>query len=291
MVCHAHAMNSEKLAVHDFWNAASCGEDLYLPDSSKEGFARHSRTRYELEPEILQFADFDAWRGKQVLEIGVGLGADHQKFAEGGAVMCGVDLTERAIRSTARRFQLFGLKSELQVADAEQLPFPNASFDLVYSWGVLMCSPDTPKAISEVFRVLRPGGTTKLMLYHKWSFVGFMLWTRYALFRLRPTTPLIDIYMRYLESPGTKAYSVGEVRELVGQFEDVRISTGLTHADLLLSPAGQRHRGPLQTVARVIWPRWLIRRFFPRLGLFMLITARKPTGLPAPSPGAAPQRS
>jgi len=287
---NASMMSVEKLAVHDFWNAASCGEDLYLPDSSKEGFARHSQTRYELEPEILQFAEFAAWRGKQVLEIGVGLGADHQKFAENGAVLHGLDLSERAIRSTARRFELFGLQSELQVADAEQLPFPDASFDLVYSWGVLMHSPDTPTTISEVVRVLRPGGTTKLMLYHKWSFVGFMLWTRYALFRLRPMTPLIDIYMRYLESPGTKAYSVGEVRELLGQFEDIRISTGLTHADLLLSPAGQKHRGPLQSLARVVWPRWLIRRFFPRLGLFMLITARKPTCLAPLNPSAEPPR-
>ena len=270
------SVNAEKVAVHDFWNAASCGEDLYLPDSTREGFARHSEIRYQLEPEILSFAGFEAGRGKRVLEVGVGLGADHQKWAEHGALLSGVDLTERAIRSTARRFELFGLKSDLQVADAEQLPFPAASFDILYSWGVLMCSPDTPKAIGEVLRVLRPGGTAKLMLYHKWSFVGFMLWTRYALLRFRPMTPLIEIYKSYLESPGTKAYSVAEARHLLAKFEQVEISTRLTHGDLLTSQAGQRHRGPLLTLARLIWPRWLIRALFPRLGLFMLITARKP---------------
>jgi ubiquinone/menaquinone biosynthesis C-methylase UbiE len=269
-------MNAEKLAVHDFWNAAACGENLFLSDSDKQGFARHSETRYELEPEILGFAQFEAWRGKRVLEIGVGLGADHQKFAEAGALLHGVDLTERAIRSTRRRFECFGLSSELQVADAEQLPFEDSSFDLVYSWGVLMHSPDTPRAVGEVFRVLRPSGTAKLMLYHKWSVVGLMLWTRYALFRLRPATPLIDVYMQHLESPGTKAYSVDEARRLLDRFEDVQISTGLTHADLLQSQAGQGHRGPLLTLARIVWPRWLIRALFPRLGLFMLVTARKP---------------
>jgi ubiquinone/menaquinone biosynthesis C-methylase UbiE len=269
-------MNSDKAAVHDFWNAASCGEQLYLPDSTREGFEQHSATRYRLEPEILSFAQFEKWRGEKVLEVGVGLGADHQKFAEAGAILTGVDLTERAVRSTARRFQLFGLQSDLRVADAEELPFADDAFDLVYSWGVLMCSPDTPKAIGQVFRVLRPGGTAKLMLYHKWSFVGFMLWVRYALLRLRPATPLIEIYMRYLESPGTKAYSVAEARQLLARFQDVEISTGLTHGDLLTSEAGQRHRGVLLTMARMLWPRWLIRTFFPRLGLFMMITARKP---------------
>ena len=127
-------MSSEKLAVHDFWSAASCGEELYLPDSSKEAFARHSETRYALEPEILQLAEFDAWRGKQVLEIGVGLGADHQKFAEHGAVLHGVDLTERAIRSTERRFQLFGLTSPLQVAAPSSSRSPTAASTSCTPW-------------------------------------------------------------------------------------------------------------------------------------------------------------
>jgi len=49
----------------------------------------------------------------------------------------------------------------------------------------------------------------------------------------------------------------------------------LTHGDLLSSAAGQRHQGPLLSIARVVWPRWLIRHLFPNLGLFMLITAEK----------------
>jgi SAM-dependent methyltransferase len=268
-------MDSDKAAVHDFWNAASCGEKLYLPDSTRDGFAQHATTRYRLEPEILAFAQFERWRGQKVLEVGVGLGADHQQFAEHGAVLTGVDLTERAIRATARRLELFGLQSDLRVADAEHLPFDDGAFDLVYSWGVLMCSPDTPRAIEEVRRVLRPGGTAKIMLYHKWSVVGLMLWVRYGLLRLRPATPLVEIFMRYMESPGTKAYSVDEARGLLARFEDVDIAIQLTHGDLLSSEAGQRHRGPLLTMARAIWPRSIIRALFPRLGLFMLITARK----------------
>lgn len=79
----------------------------------------------------------------------------------------------------------------------------------------------------------------------------------------------------YLESPGTKAYSVAEARALFADFSDVQIRTVLTHGDLLESGAGQRHRGALLTVARRVWPRGVIRRVLPGAGLFMLIQAVK----------------
>lgn len=149
---------------------------------------------------------------------------------------------------------MLGLDSDLQVADAENLPFADSSFDLVYSWGVLHHTPDTERAITEVLRILKPGGMAKIMVYHKYSFVGLMLWIRYALLGFRPMTPLSYIYSQYLESPGTKAYTVTEARYLFRQFREVEISTVLTHGDLLTSSAGQRHEGPLLSVARLICP-------------------------------------
>jgi len=109
------------------------------------------------------------------------------------------------------------------------------------------------------------------MIYHKHSIIGLMLWLRYGLLAGRPWRSWDDIYGHHLESPGTKAYSVAEARQLCAQFAECHITTVLTHGDLLNSEAGQRHRGLLLTLARKIWPRWLIRRFFPRNGLFMLI--------------------
>ena len=151
-------MNREKQKVHDFWNQASCGESLYLPDTDRAGYEAQAEARYTLEPYILNFAGFSDTLGLRVLEIGVGLGADHQRFAEAGADLWGIDLTERAVEHTRRRLAAFGLTSHLATGDAEHLDFPDDSFDLVYSWGVLHHSPDTPKAIAEVWRVLKPGG-------------------------------------------------------------------------------------------------------------------------------------
>lgn len=268
-------MEIDKQTVHDFWDAASCGERLYLEQADREHFQHQAQIRYDLEPFIQPFARFDEAANQDVLEIGVGLGADHQGLAAAGARLHGIDLTERAIAHTRRRLELFGLYSELRVGDAENLPYPDEAFDIVYSWGVLHHSPDTRKAIAEVWRVLKPGGTARIMVYHKWSLVGLMLWMRYALLRFRPFTPLAEIYARYLESPGTKAYSVAEARRMFGQFGRVSIETVLTHGDLLSSQAGQRHQGLWLNVARRVWPRWLIRKVAPNSGLFMLIRAVK----------------
>lgn len=268
--------STEKDLVRDFWNAASCGERLYLDGKETSHYEEQARRRYELEPYIIPFAGFAGTEGLRVLEIGVGLGADHERFARSGAILTGIDITDRAVAHVRHRLALGGLRSDLRIADAESLPFADASFDRVYSWGVLHHTPDTPKAFSEVLRVLEPGGEARIMIYHTWSIVGYMLWLRYALLRLKPFTSLQSIYARYLESPGTKTYTVCEARKLMAGFEDVRIETVLTHGDLLSSSAGQRHRGPLLAVAKALWPRWLIRLLLPTHGLFMMMSGRKP---------------
>jgi SAM-dependent methyltransferase len=269
-------MIDSKQAVKDYWNDASCGEKLYWKgEDIDERYTNQLRTRYELEPYIIPFAEFDKQKGKKVLEVGVGLGADHQMFAQSGAELYGCDLTERAIERTAERFKLLRLESSLQVADAENLPFEDRSFDLVYSWGVIHHSPNTKRAAEEIYRVLKDGGQARVMIYYKRSMIGYMLWLRYAFMRLRPFTSLDSIYSKYLESPGTKAYTVEEAKLLFAQFSNVEIDTVLTHGDLLSSKAGQRHEGILLDLARKIYPRQLIKRVFPKNGLFMLIKATK----------------
>lgn len=277
-------LQEDKSKVRDFWEAGSCGEDLYLARPDRDGYRVQAGHRYRLEPFIARLAAFHEVEGKRVLEIGVGLGADHQRFAEHGAILEGIDLTERAVAHTRVRLDAFRLTSRLQVGDAEALPFADNQFEVVYSWGVLHHSPDTPRAFREVLRVLEPGGEARIMIYHTWSMVGVMLWIRYALLAGRPWRSLRSVYAQHLESPGTKAYTVDEARKLLEGFEDIRIEVELTHGDLLESAAGQRHRGPLLSFARMIWPRWAIRTFLPGCGLFMLIWARKPRG--AALPGA-----
>jgi len=262
--------------VKDFWNVASCGEELYLKGNElRDQFENQSRIRYQLEPYILSFAEFEKWKEKIVLEIGVGLGADHQKLAEAGAVLTGIDLTERAIQYTSERFKIFNLTSDLKVENAESLPFEDNTFDLVYSWGVIHHSPDTKRAKNEIYRVLKKGGPARIMIYNSKSIIGYMLWLRYGLFRFRPFISMKEIYSKYLESPGTKAYNLAEAYELFSDFNKIEIETVLTHGDLLSSEAGQRHKGMLLNIAKIIYPRQLIKSLFPKNGLFMLIKLEK----------------
>ena len=256
-------------AVRDFWDEASCGEELLLTSQDRDGYAAQSAERYRLEPYIEDLARFEDAKGKEVLEIGVGLGADHQRFAEAGAKLHGIDLTPRAIEHTRRRLGLFGLESDLRVGNAEALPFPDESFDLVYSWGVIHHSPDTPAAAREILRVLKPGGRFAVMIYHRYSLIGLMLWLRYG------PKSLDRVYAEHLESPGTKAYSLKSARELFEGAANIRAWTVLTHGDLLESGAGQRHQGRLLSIARSVWPRWLLRRVAKSNGLFLLISGNK----------------
>ena len=267
---------SLKDEVRDFWDAASCGEVYAQGDTLEQQYEAQAKARYELEPYILDFAQFPSGRGKDVLEIGVGMGADHVQWAKSQPKsLTGVDLTPRAIEHTRTRLGFLGLKSELRVGDAERLPFPDNSFDLVYSWGVLHHSPDTPKAFSEVLRVLRRGGTARIMIYHRRSIMAVMLWVRYGLLAGKPWRNFTDILAHHLESPGTKGYTVAETIEMCRGFGHCDVRPKVSFGDLLQGEVGQRHRGPLLRIAKAIWPRWLVRSTLNRFGTQLFVTAVK----------------
>lgn len=265
-----------KTQVHDFWNAAPCGEVYAEGDSPRERYETHGQTRYALEPYIADFARFSEGTGRDVLEIGVGFGADHLEWARAHPrSLTGVDLTERAIEETGHRLEVFGLHSSLRVADAERLPFAESSFDIVYSWGVLHHSPDTPRAIAEVHRVLRPGGTARIMIYRRWSILSVMLWLRFALLAGKPWRTLGDVLATHVESPGTKAYTVREAEAMCRSFGVVSARAHLSFGDLLEGEVGQRHRGTLLRIVKACWPRPLIRVAGHGIGSMLLIEARK----------------
>jgi ubiquinone/menaquinone biosynthesis C-methylase UbiE len=113
--------------------------------------------------------DFTAFRDTAVLEIGCGAGAASCLFARHGARVTAVDLTEAAVDLARRNAAQQGLSIDVRRGDAEALDCPDASADFVFSWGVLHHTSDTARAMSEVSRVLRPGGRGLVMVYHRHS--------------------------------------------------------------------------------------------------------------------------
>jgi SAM-dependent methyltransferase len=245
-----------KEAIRNHWEADPCGAKLAAAaPGTPEFFAQVERRRYQLEPFIHDFAAFASWSGRDVLEVGVGLGTDFVQFARAGANLVGIDLTEAAVALARKRVELEGLPAVVQTGDAEALPFDDRSFDLVYSWGVLHHTPNTERAIAEVHRVLRDGGEARIMLYSRRSWVALGAWLRYGLARGKPWRTFTDVLAAHMESPGTKAYTDAELRGMFGEFSDVQLQRFVT-------PYDARVAGPLSRLAA------------PRGGWFVGIRAR-----------------
>jgi ubiquinone/menaquinone biosynthesis C-methylase UbiE len=215
-----------------------------------------------LEPFIADYAQFDRWAGKKVLEVGCGVGSDLVRFARAGAQVVGIDLSPKSVFLARSRLQAYNCRGDVLVADAETLPFEDDEFELTYSWGVLHHTPNPERAIGEIYRVTKPGGEICIMLYHRHSLVALQLYLLFGLFALRPRRSLKDIIANHHESQGTKAYTVAEAQQMFSAFKDLEIEVHLTPYDLRY----KRDR---------YLPRWVGRLIPQRLGWFMIIRGRK----------------
>ncbi|HLK35566.1 MAG TPA: class I SAM-dependent methyltransferase [Polyangiaceae bacterium] len=255
-------MHFEKEAVRRYWDAAPCGTaDVAAVDAAHRD-AELEGIRYEREPFIPRFARFDSARGERLLEVGVGAGTDHLRFARAGAVCTGIDLSNVSLETTRRRLASEGLLSDLRVADAETLPFGDASFDRVYSWGVIHHTPDTAQAAREILRVLRPGGRFCVMVYNRHSLVAAQAWLVYAALRGHPRRSLADVLAQHMESPGTKGYTAAEARSLFRGARESAVETVVTPYDMRI---GRRR----------FLPRWSWRAVPQRLGWFHVVVGTK----------------
>ncbi len=247
--------------VRAYWEAEPCGTAPWitgdLEPMSREWFERMEQRRYEVEPFIHSVAQFTRYHGKELLEIGFGAGTDHLQWARAGARCHGVDLTDAAVEVTRARLALYGFESELQRSDAETLPYPDSRFDVVYSWGVIHHTEQPERIIAEIHRVLRPGGRFIGMMYGRHSARAFVLWLRQGLLKGRPWRSFGDVIWHHMESVGTKAYTVRELRDLFGQFRTVRVQP-------LITPYDEWR-----------WPRWFSQFFPDRWGWFIAIHAEK----------------
>jgi SAM-dependent methyltransferase len=215
---------------------------------------------------------FDQLADKDVLEIGCGSGVHARLLAAAGARLTAVDLTPTAVTMTRRRLELAGLEANVREADAEALPFPDASFDFVWSWGVIHHSRDTGRVVAEIARVLRPGGLLALMVYHRSSIT---YWIQYQLIRgvlgggLLRESPA-ELANRWSDGVIARHYTRGELRAMLApQFEQVETQVMGQLGEAVPLPA--RLRRPVEGLV----PLGLREAILRRHGWFLFARARR----------------
>lgn len=175
--------------VRDFWekNPLWTGESVF--DLGSMDFFEEHRNIYIKDCFAgkfdLRFLPSPRAHGQQmqVLDLGCGVGFWVTEFClRGLSGLHAADLTQTAIEVTKKRLQAYGGNAKLSLQNAEALTFDDESFDHVNCQGTIHHTPDTDRALYEIARVLKPGGTASISVYHRngilkaWPALRFLAW-------------------------------------------------------------------------------------------------------------------
>lgn len=198
--------------IQRYWNERI--HDLEMTDApvgTLQFFDDLDEYRFDKLRYLPKLIDFGGYRGQSLLEVGCGIGTDLVRFARGGALVTGIDLSETAIGLARQNFALHGLTPvELRVGNGEALPYPDQSFDHVYGHGVVQYTADPALLIRECHRVLKPGGTGIFMVYNRISWLNAL-------------SKVMKVALEHEDAPCLRKLSIAEFRALLTPFHDVRI--------------------------------------------------------------------
>jgi ubiquinone/menaquinone biosynthesis C-methylase UbiE len=209
----------EQLVIHDellsriraYWSEHI--HDLEIashPVGSAGFFEELDEYRFDKLQYLPQLIDFRSYQGKRLLEIGCGAGIDLLRFAQAGAIVTGVDISDVSIALARKNFAYHDLTVELRVMNGEELQFDDNSFDVVYAHGVLQYTAHAERMINEMHRVLRPGGEAILMVYNRYSWLNIL-------------SKLTKVALEHQDAPVLRKYSIGEFKRMLARFVHVRI--------------------------------------------------------------------
>lgn len=232
-------------------------------------------------PLFSRLIDYNGLNGKNVLEVGCGLGAIAAELAKSGARVTAIDFSTTGAITTAERFRINGLQGYILQADAENLPFADKSFDFVWSWGVIHHTPNTEKVISEIYRVLKPNGRMGIMIYHKNSLYNWLnVILRYGILRLQLLKmSQQELWNRYTDGknlggcPLAKYYSKKQAQILFKQFDNLSITAFSDKG--IITKLVPDILGIRSTLDRII-PEKFFDAVFKLVGFLMFVQGQKP---------------
>lgn len=211
--------------IRDFWSRNVNAERIMGrtltsdPRGSDGYFEAIGRQRYRSHRHLIPWIE-SMRAGTDVLEIGSGIGLDCHEMLLRGLRVTAVDYTEIALKTLSERLRRTGQPASLAAADACRLPFQAATFDHVYSFGVLHHVTDTAQAVAEVHRVLKPRGQALIMLYN-----------RHSLNELVHRVTGVPFEDRHELCPVVRRYTVPEVRRLFRAFADVVVHKDFVYGE------------------------------------------------------------
>lgn len=253
-------------AVKGFWESrpvAAAAVPFSLGTADYFRYYDTLREANESVPFSYALHEYKEHVGRRVLDVGCGNGYVLSRYAKEGALVYGVDLTETGIDLCRRRFDFSGLNGHFTVGSAEDLPYPDNAFDVVCSMGVLHHTPDTEKAVREIFRVLKPGGRLIVMFYHRNSAkLRVNLFLR-RMIQFRSLQQLVN----EVDGPGNPkgdVYSEYELRDLLKSFERLSIFAGFLRGTHVVPVIGG------------IIPKALLKPLEGSLGWFLYAKGVKP---------------
>jgi 2-polyprenyl-3-methyl-5-hydroxy-6-metoxy-1,4-benzoquinol methylase/glycosyltransferase involved in cell wall biosynthesis len=207
--------------VRDYWNERPCNvRHSPKPVGSLEYFNEVEERKYRVEPHIPGFAEFARWEGRDVLEIGCGIGTDTMNFARNGARVTAVELSERSMELAQQRARVLGLDDRIEFinGNAEELSdlVPRRQYDLIYSFGVIHHTPHPDRVFNQIAMVSAPGTVVKMMMYYLFSWKVAAIFLRYGKGRIWRLPSLVAEYSEaQTGSPVTFTYTKRGLRRLL----------------------------------------------------------------------------
>lgn len=207
--------------VRSFWDRRPCNiHHSPRPLGTREYFDEVEARKYFVEPHIPSFAEFRRWRGKEVLEIGCGIGTDTVNFARQGAFVSAIDLSERSLDIARRRAQVYGVADRIRFfhgnAEALTTIIPIEPYDLVYAFGVIHHTPDPEAIVTQLRSYLPVGGTVKIMVYHRYAWKVLWILLRHSRGRIWALEELVARYSEAQEGcPITRVFTRSQIQALM----------------------------------------------------------------------------
>lgn len=284
----SNSSKSPQERSQNWWNQTPMSYDwrqkITLPEGSREFFEEVDARFYASSPfyrgvqPYERLIPFEKLKDKRVLEIGCGLGLHSQLITQAGGKLTSIDLTPRAAGLTQKRMALKGLESDVRVMDAEHMDFGAEEFDFIWSWGVIHHSARTERIVSEVFRVLRPGGEFRSMVYHKRSINALGMMMKGVLSgKLLKGMSLEDVFSFYSDGYIARFYTAAEYERMLAANGFAIRSTRIVGQKSELVPIpGYGILGKLKYALVPLIPDSIAETALSSVGGFLFVCAEKP---------------